>query len=234
MILKGFREFINESQSEATYADLKLLLELGLVQDIANDVYNGFDQGTITHDELLDFVTPICRNLEIFDWTLNSKGYVDVNSRVHISDRRLTHFPIRFGEITGDFYCRDNDLTTLKWAPQKVGGDFMCSKNDLTTLDSSPLEVGGTFSCFDNKLTTLEGASKIVHGNFRCSFNLLTSLKGAPQEVGKTFDCAWNELTTLDGSPRRVGGDFICRGNKGLLNLEGIGEVQGEILSNIK
>jgi hypothetical protein len=38
MILKGFQDFINESQSEATYADLKLLLELGLVQDIANDV----------------------------------------------------------------------------------------------------------------------------------------------------------------------------------------------------
>ena len=97
----------------------------------------------------------------------------------------------------GDFYCYDNDLTSLEDCPQKVGGNFSCSSNQLTSLEGGPQEVGGDFNCYHNQLTSLEGGPQEVGGNFWCYHNQLTSLEGGPQKVGKDFDCSNNELTNL-------------------------------------
>jgi hypothetical protein len=212
MILKGFREFINESQSGATYADLKLLLELGMVDDIQDDMHRGFKTGTISHDELLDWVTPICDKYSIKDWTLNDEGLVDVDRYVNLSSQKLTRLPLRFSKVIGDFYCYNNQLTSLEGSPSSVGGDFYCNGNYLTTLEGAPKWVGGDFSCRNNQLTTLEGA---------------------PQEVGRNFRCNDNYLTTLEGAPKQVGGSFYCYRNQ-LITLEGIGEVGCQIDSDIK
>jgi hypothetical protein len=161
MILKGFLEFINESQSGATYADLKLLLELGIVDDIQDDMYRGFNQGSISYDELLDWVTQICDKYEIEGWTLNSKGSVDVDGWVNLDNKSLTRLPLRFGEISGDFMCSRNYLITLEGSPQEVGGDFSCSHNQLTSLEGAPKEVGESFHCFSNQLTSLEGIGEV-------------------------------------------------------------------------
>ena len=98
-------------------------------------------------------------------------------------------------------------------APQTVGGDFYCYDNQLTTLEGAPQVVDENFTCSDNRLTSLEGAPKTVGGSFDCGNNQLTTLVGAPQSVGGDFSCYYNELTTLKGAPQTVGGSFDCHDN---------------------
>ena len=187
MILKGFREFINESESNVTYQDLKLLLELGMVDDIQDDMYRGFSQGSITHDELLDWVTGICNKYGIENWTLNSEGLVDVDGSVNLEDMNLIRLPIRFGKVSGTFDCPNNYLTTLEGAPKEVGVSFYCHNNYLTTLEGAPQEVGGNFYCHNNYLTTLKGAPKAVGKDFACNGNPLTSLAGIGEVGGQIY-----------------------------------------------
>ena len=80
-------------------------------------------------------------------------------------------FTINFGVVTGDFFCSDLKLTSLKGAPQKVGRDFNCSKNKLTSLEGAPQNVGRDFICYKNNLTSLEGAPQTVVGDFDCREN---------------------------------------------------------------
>jgi hypothetical protein len=177
------------------------------------------------------------------DWKYNQDtGLVDVSGSFNCGSKGLKDFlGIRFGKVSGDFNCTDNQLTTLEGSPSRVGGSFWCrgnklttlegspsrvgrgfgcGNNQLTTLEGSPSEVGGYFYCGNNQLTTLEGSPSKVGGDFDCSGNQLTSLKGSPSSVGGNFDCYNNQLTTLEGSPSEVGGDFICSGNQ-LTTLEG-------------
>ncbi|MFA5754026.1 MAG: hypothetical protein WC905_01530, partial [Patescibacteria group bacterium] len=34
-------------------------------------------------------------------------------------------------KVGGNFYCHNNQLTSLQGAPKKVGGDFYCSDNPI-------------------------------------------------------------------------------------------------------
>ena len=170
MLLKGFKEFINESESRVTYQDLKLLLELGISQDITSDVYKLIDQGRMTHDEIEDWVTPICDKYGIQDWSINDDGLVDVDGSVNLEELELTRLPLKFGKVTDHFWCIDNYLTTLEGAPKRVGGNFSCSDNQLTTLEGAPKRVGGNFWCKNNPLTSLDGIGEVgdsVYSNLK-------------------------------------------------------------------
>ena len=149
-------------------------------------------------------------------------------------DRNLTSLFGCPSIVTGFFDCSENQLTSLEGAPKEVRGYFFCSGNQLTSLKGAPKEVGGSFDCFDNKLASLEGAPKEVRGYFGCSYNRLTLLKGAPKEVRRDFDCSHNQLTSLEGAPEKVGDDFDCSNNPNLKSLEGIGKVNGDIISDLK
>lgn len=119
--------------------------------------------------------------------------------------------------VTGNFDCFMNELTSLQGAPKKVGGDFVCEYNKLTSLQGAPQKVGGAFECSYNRLTTLKGAPQQC-GSFNCVNNQLTSLEYAPQEC-ESFACFNNKLTTLKGAPQKVG-YFSCYSNK-LKSLDG-------------
>ena len=169
-------------------------------------------------------------------WSVNpATGLVDVKGLFDCSGRGLKSlYGIQFGQVTGDFWCVKNLLTSLAGAPQTVTGNFYCSSNHLTSLAGAPQTVGGGFTCAGNRLTSLEGAPQTVgggfycannlltslvgtpqtvEGGFSCSNNLLTSLVGAPQQVEGNFDCYHNQLTDLEGAPKTVGGDFRCYNN---------------------
>ena len=147
-------------------------------------------------------------------WTLNEEtGLVDIRGDFDCSNKRLTDFKgVKFGVVTGGFWCSYNSLTSLVGAPQNVGGNFWCHSNSLTSLYGAPQEVGGNFYCLNNSLTSLVGAPQEVR-SFRCDCNKLTSLVGAPQKVGGSFDCSYNKLTSLEGAPQEVGGYFDCSDN---------------------
>ncbi len=148
-------------------------------------------------------------------WEYNPRtGLVDVKGRFDCSGQGLTDFKgIRFGVVSKDFNCKNNQLTTLEGAPQKVGESFYCHNNQLTTLEGAPQEVGWIFECKNNQLTSLEGSPQKVGGYFYCRNNKLTSLEGAPQKVGGDFYCENNQLTSLVGAPQKVGGALYSESN---------------------
>jgi len=168
----------------------------------------------------------------IKNYTFNDDLSIDVNAHVNLSYRDLTKIPILFRNVTGDFDCTYNNLTSLEGSPKTIEGSFHCDNNNLTSLEGSPEKVGGDFDCRFSYLTSLEGSPKTVSGYFDCSYNELTSLLGSPKTVGGDFNCNNNNLISLEGSTETVGGDFDCYDNN-LKSLEGIGDVKGEINSDI-
>jgi hypothetical protein len=139
-------------------------------------------------------IDSICKEYEIKNYTINPDGSVDVDGDVVLSYCGLTKLPLKFGKVTGYFFCYRNQLTTLEGSPREVGGGFYCDNNQLTALEGSPREVGGDFYCHRNQLTTLEGGPREVGGDFYCSNNQLTTLEGAPREVGGDFYCSDNPI----------------------------------------
>ncbi|NCQ51747.1 hypothetical protein GW796_07620 [archaeon] len=55
-------------------------------------------------------------------------------------------------KIIGGFNCGDNQLTSLKYCPQKIDGHFNCSYNKLNTLYYIPEEVNEIIFLNDNPL----------------------------------------------------------------------------------
>ena len=126
--------------------------------------------------ESFEDVESICKKYNITNYTVNSDGSIDVDGDVNLVDKKLTKLPLKFGNVTGGFYCHHNQLTTLEGSPKEVGGDFSCYNNQLTTLEGSPKEVGGYFYCSYNQLTSLKGGPIKVGGGFYCNNNKLPKL----------------------------------------------------------
>jgi len=120
----------------------------------------------------------ICKKYKIENY-INSDMSISVDGSVDLSDKNLKSIPITFKEVTGDFYCGYNQLTSLEGCPETVGGYFSCHSNRLTSLKYCPETVGG----------------------FSCSHNQLTSLKYCPETVSDGFECRNNQLTNFDGLP---------------------------------
>ena len=115
-------------------------------------------------------IDSICKKWGIKNYTIKD-GLVHVDGDVRLTNRRLTEFPLKFGEVSGNFKCDLNLLTTLEGVPSRVEGYFDCSFNKLTALEGAPSRVGGYFDCSYNRLTNLEGAPSRVGGNFYCYYN---------------------------------------------------------------
>ena len=100
-------------------------------------------------------------------WSVNSEGLVDVQGGFYCYRQGLEDFlGIRFGRVSGYFWCWGNQLRTLEGSPRKVGGVFWCYGNQLRTLEGSPRKVGGNFYCHQNPLISLEGAPEVIEGKF--------------------------------------------------------------------
>jgi hypothetical protein len=112
-----------------------------------------------------------CRKYGIKNFTINRDGEVDVDDDVYMLNNGLSKIPIKFGRVTGSFFCSQNQLVTLEGAPNYVGGGFWASWNKLTTLEGGPIEVERGFWCDNNKLITLEGSPNRIGGNFYCDNN---------------------------------------------------------------
>jgi len=156
----------------------------------------------------------VFKELEKFgieNYTFNDDFSIDVNGDVNLYGKGLTKLPIKFRNVYGNFDITNNRLISLIGCPETVGGNLRCRNNNLRSLLGSPKTVGGYFYCSSNKLTSLLGAPKTVVGNFICTYNNLTSLEGGPKTVGGSFFCTTNNLTSLDG----------------------IGDVKGEIYSDL-
>jgi len=126
-------------------------------------------------------IDSICREYGIRNYTINPDESIDVEGSVDLSSRGLKRIPLKFRNVRGNFYCHNNQLTSLEGCPQSVGGSFYCSNNQLTSLEGCPQSVGGDFLCSGNQLTSLEGCPQIVGGAFSCYNNKLTDFNGFPE-----------------------------------------------------
>ena len=129
-------------------------------------------------------------------WSINPlTGLVDIQGDFNFPRQGIENLHgIRFGSVSGNFDCSNNELTSLEGAPQTVGRDFSCRHNQLTSLEGAPQTVGRDSDCGYTQLTSLEGAPQTIGRDFYCHGNELTSLKGAPQILGGTFYSSYLDI----------------------------------------
>jgi len=84
-------------------------------------------------------------------WSVNSEGLVDVRGSFICSSEGLEDFlGIRFGKVSGSFYCRSNQLKTLEGSPRVVGESFYCYENPLVSLEGAPEVIKRDFFFMNN------------------------------------------------------------------------------------
>ena len=108
--------------------------------------YKLFENMNSLTDEQREFLDKYTRGR----WSVNSEGLVDVEGDFYCPRQGLEDFlGIRFGKVSGYFYCAGNQLRTLEGSPKVVGGNFNCSRNPLISLEGAPEVIEGQF-CFKN------------------------------------------------------------------------------------
>ena len=94
-----------------------------------------------------------CEEMGIKDYTINSKGVIDVGGNVWlyklVKKNDFKELPYKFGTVTGYFDIGENKkLVSLKNCPNEVGGHFGCRNcPQLDSLEECPKEVGKGFYC---------------------------------------------------------------------------------------
>jgi hypothetical protein len=102
----------------------------------------------------------------------NTAPNIFIPRRVEGRVERMIKTYIRNGN-KGNLNLQDLNLTVLPEMLKdiSVDGDFYCGNNNLTSLENCPKTVSGVFGCSSNFLKSLEGAPKFVGENFMCRFN---------------------------------------------------------------
>ena len=105
----------------------------------------------ITNNQL---IIDWCEEMGIKDYTINSKGEIDVDGDVDISYIDFEELPYKFGRVSGFFDVSYNkNLKSLKNCPSKVRKWFSCSNcPQLDSLEGCPKEVKNyNFWCYNCK-----------------------------------------------------------------------------------
>ena len=156
-------------------------------------------------------------------------GLISVDGDVFLTDKSITHLPVKFRKVDGRFYCSSTNLTSLEGSPQEVGGYFSCTGTKITSLKGSPKKVGSDFYCDGTKITSLDGAPEYVGGDFYCHNTSITSLDGAPEFVGGYFDCSntpFYEQLLVDENTQISAVRYLPRQFINMLNDRNIGITQ--------
>ena len=90
-----------------------------------------------------------CEEMNIRNYTINSKGEIDVDGSVSLDGNNFKELPYKFGKINGRFNLSGcKKLISLKNCPEEVGTNFYCSWcKKLTSLEGCPKKVGRGFYC---------------------------------------------------------------------------------------
>ena len=94
-----------------------------------------------------------CEEMRIENYTINSKGEIDVNGSVWLNKKNFKELPYKFGKVGSYFSLSENKkLTSLKNCPNYVGDSFGCRNcSQLDSLVGCPKQVMNDFYCFDCK-----------------------------------------------------------------------------------
>lgn len=139
-----------------------------------------------------------------YNYQRRADGVLVVEGNIDIARRRLDCLPDLGNVIvTGNFYCQDNNLTSLKGAPLEVQGGFWCNDNKLESLEFAPKGITGQFVCLSNRLMSLEHAPAEIGGDFCCGNNPLLSLEGAPKKFN-TLHSDFGRFNSWDEVPEKL------------------------------
>lgn len=116
--------------------------------------------------------------------SVDDQNKVSVAGSIELKNRYVELLPVQFLEVTGDFLCVHNTLTSLKGAPVEVGGKTSFWNNRLTSLEFCPQKLNGGFNCGANRLSNLLGVPQTVK-QLACEQNPLESLTGLPPVLDK-------------------------------------------------
>jgi hypothetical protein len=109
--------------------------------------YRLFESSDGLTDEQRKFLDEYTRGT----WSVNKEGLVDVRGSFICSSEGLEDFlGIRFGKVSGSFYCRSNQLKTLEGSPREVGEGFYCYGNPLVSLEGAPEVIKRDFFFMNN------------------------------------------------------------------------------------
>ena len=90
-----------------------------------------------------------CDKMGIENYTINSKGEIDVDGSVWLNNKDFKELPYKFGTVNSYFTISDNkNLISLKNCPYFVGGSFSCNLcPQLDSLEGCPKKIMGCFYC---------------------------------------------------------------------------------------
>ena len=90
-----------------------------------------------------------CEEMGIKNYTINSKGEIDVNGYVDLRCRDFKELPYKFGKVKGYFTLEGcKNLTTLKNCPNYTDESFSCGEcPKINSLEGCPKEVKRNFWC---------------------------------------------------------------------------------------
>ena len=99
-----------------------------------------------------------CDEMGIENYTINSKGEIDVDGNVMLRQSDFKELPYKFGKVRGLFTLAHNkNIISLKNCPNETGGYFdVDGCNKLDSLEWCPKEVGSKFFCRFCKCDFLE------------------------------------------------------------------------------
>ena len=124
-----------------------------------------FDNEKDIHDWL--------KSMSIKEYKIHPNLIVDVYQDAEMICKNLTHLPIQFGVIKGNFDCAGNQLTSLLGSPHTVSGYFDCSENKLTSFEYAPRKVGESFLSNYNNIKNLDFLATKIKGQFYCLYSTL-------------------------------------------------------------
>ena len=105
--------------------------------------------GGVKKQSNIENIKSWCDKMGIENYTINSKGEIDVSGDVDLRDNDFKELPYKFGIVNGYFdinYCEN--LISLKNCPDEVGGYFSCYEcSKLFSLEGCPKKVGKYFNC---------------------------------------------------------------------------------------
>ena len=111
-------------------------------------------------------IDSICKKFDIKNYTINEDSTIDVDGNVYLRNKGLTKLPLKFGKVSDNFSCGDNQLKSLSGAPLSVGGYFNCSSNQLKSLEGISGRISGGIYCHDNQLRDVKGVKDGWLGEF--------------------------------------------------------------------
>ena len=90
-----------------------------------------------------------CDEMDIRNYTINSKGEIDVDGYVNLRFNDFEELPYKFGKVNGFFSLEGcENLTSLKNCPNYIEGSFDVDGCFLIdSLEGCPKEIDSVFYC---------------------------------------------------------------------------------------